>query len=118
MLGAYDEYDGCDNTKQNLLNGAINLAEWLKSFDKYASKDLLDLNYYQTIKRSRDLTAGEIQVLHSIIEGNPSREDIFVGAYILLDDSLSAEDHFNRLCDEEKLAFLTYPISRLWKRTN
>lgn len=116
MLDAYDKYEGCDMTKQVILDGAINLSEWLKSFDKYASKDLLDLNYYQTIKRSRDLTASEIQVLHSIIEGNPSREDIYVGAYILLDDSLSAENHFKGLCEEEKTTFLTYPISRLWKR--
>ena len=114
MLDAYDEYQGHEKIKQDILNGAINLAEWLKSFDKYASKDLLDLNYYQTIKRSRALNADDVQVLHSIIESIPTRKDIYVGAYILLDDFLSAENHFKELSKKEQKAFLSYPINRLW----
>lgn len=67
MLCAYDE---SKNTRKDILDGAIELAGWLRNTDMHTQQDLLDLNYYQAVKRRRSLTAFEIQGLHSIIEGN------------------------------------------------
>ena len=111
MLQAYDE---SGNARDDILDGAIELSEWLKDFDKSSLKDLLDLNYYQTLKRKRNLNADEIQALHSIIESNPKRQDVYVGAYILLEDYQSAEKHFKELSFEEQENFKQYPIYNLW----
>lgn len=113
LLHAFDE---SNKTRDDILEGAVNLSEWLKDFDKSMLKDLLDLNYYQTLKRKRNLNADEIQALHSIIESNPKRQDIYVGAYILLDDFQSAEKHYKELSVEEQDNFTHYPIYNLWKK--
>lgn len=70
MLHAYDE---SGKTCDDILDGAIELSKWIKDFDKNILKELLDLNYYQTLKRKRVLNVDEIQALHSSIKSNPKR---------------------------------------------
>lgn len=108
MLRAYDE---SNSSRTDILNGAIELADWLRSSDNHTTQDLLDLNYYQAVKRSRALVGREIQALHSIIEGNPIRKDVYVGAYLLLDDHESAMKHYDSMDHNEQDEFLTFPIS-------
>lgn len=56
-----------------------------------------------------------------IIEGNTytaygstTREDILVGAYLLLGQQRAAEIHFSRLTPELQNSFKSYPIYRFW----
>lgn len=108
MLCAYDE---SGNTRKDILIGATELADWLRNNDPYTPQDLLDLNYYQAVKRTRELTAREIQGLFSIVESKPARRDIYVGAYSLLGDYASAQYHYEGMEKEEQKVFDTYPIS-------
>lgn len=108
MLCAYDE---SNKTRGDILDAAIELSDWLRHSDPFTPQDLLDLNYYQAVKRARDLTAREIQGLHSIIESKPERKDIYVGAYLILGDQVSARYHYDSMTEEEQEVFQTYPIS-------
>ena len=108
MLCAYDE---SGNTRQDLLECATELAEWLRGEDPHTPQDLLDLNYYQAIKRSRELNSHEIQGLFSIVESKPARKDVYVGAYLLLGDYASAQHHYNSMETDERNVFNSYPIS-------
>lgn len=113
MLSAYDESDGA---RQDILKGATELADWLRHEDPYTPQDLLDLNYYQAVKRSRELTAREIQGLFSIVESKPARRDVYVGAYSLLGDYASAQYHYDGMEEEERKVFDSYPISHFLSR--
>lgn len=114
MLRAYDE---SENSRKDILDGAIELADWLRSTDTHTDQDLLDLNYFQALKRSRELGVREIQTLHSIIEGNPIRKDVYVGAYLLLDDYASARKHFASMETAEQERFMSFPISHYLPKT-
>lgn len=109
MLFAYDE---SKDSRRDILDGAIELADWLRENDLYTPQDLLDLNYYQAIQRSRDLNAREIQSLYSIIQSKPSRKDILLGSYLLLGDNTSARHCYEGMSDDEQAGFKSYPISR------
>lgn len=113
MLRAYDESGG---SRKDILDGAIELADWLRSTDIHTSQDLLDLNYYQAVKRSREFGAKEIQALHSIIEGNPIRKDVYVGTYLLLGDYASAQNHFDGMEADEQKNFMGFPISSFFPK--
>lgn len=112
LLSAYDESgDKCEC----IIHAAIDLATWLKDNDKFTPQDLLDINYCQTIARSHELSENNIKTLHSIIESNPIRKDIYVGTYLLLGDRASAKKHYNSMQEEDRKLFDSYPISRFWK---
>lgn len=108
MLCAYDE---SAEMRKDILDAAIDLADWLRYSDPFTLQDLLDLNYYQAVKRSRNLTAKEIQGLHSIIESKPERKDVYVGAYLILGDQTSARYYYDKMGKEEQNVFKSYPIS-------
>lgn len=114
MLCAYDESGG---TRADILKGATELAEWLRNSDPHTPQDLLDLNYYQAVKRSRELSAREIQCLHSIIESRPARNDVYVGAYLLLGDNASARYHYDSMEEDEQKVFDAYPISHFMSKS-
>ena len=111
ILLAYDE---SGDTRQDILSCALELAEWLRNNDVHTDKNRLDINYYQTIKRSRELAPKEIQALLSIIEGNPTGEDVYVGVYLLLEDFESAQAHFGNLHTTEQEKFMKYPVTRFF----
>ena len=115
LLCAYDE---SDRPRNDILDTALKLSEWLKGSDPFSEKDILLLNYYQTVKRLRELEKSEIQEILSIIENHPAREDIFVGAYILLENYAAAQIHFDMMSSEEQETFRTFPIFHLWKQQN
>lgn len=108
MLCAYDQSDG---KRRDILDAAIELSDWLRHSDPFTPQDLLDLNHYQAVKRARGLTAREIQGLHSIIESKPERKDIYVGAYLILGDQISAKYYYDQMEEEEQNVFKSYPIS-------
>lgn len=117
LLEMLRAYDASGSSRNDILDAAIELADWLRTTDTHTVQDLLDLNYYQAIKRSRDFEAKEIQALHSIIEGNPIRQDVYVGAYLLLGDYESAENHFNDMDVQSQKDFMLFPISRYFSES-
>ena len=111
MLCAYDETEG---KKDDILKAAIAFALWMKNTDKITPQDVLDLNYYQSSARLKELGKDEIQALHSIIESGPTRKDVYVGTYLLLGDYVSAKNHYDEMDTEERKLFDSYPINRFW----
>lgn len=111
FLKAYDE----SSPKRNdILEVATTLAEWLLNTDTYTPREILLLNYYQAIKRQRTLTRNEINELLKLVEGTAISEELYTGAYLLLDDEKAASIHFARMGEDERAYFLEYPICAFW----
>ena len=109
LLHAYDE-----SGRQEVLDTAIKLAEWLKNVDCFTPEAILILNYYQTILRSRDLRESEIEELVALTEEQKLPEEVYAGAHLLLKNQASAEVHFNKLTSNLQREFEKYPIYRFW----
>ena len=115
LLSAYDE---SNPPRKDILDAAFKLSEWLKNNAPSSEKEILTLNYYQTLKRIRALEAHEIQEILSIVENHPIYEDVYVGAYILLENYAAAKIHFDMMPSEMQETFRTFPIFHLWKQQN
>ncbi len=112
LLRAYDE---SNPKRKDILNGAYEIAKWLKESDLSTPSAVLTLNYCQVIKRMRSFNDDEKQSLLSIIENNPNAEDIYTGAYLLLDNQDAAGLHYRKMDTETQAVFREYPIFRFWK---
>ncbi len=112
LLCAYDE---SNPPRKDILDAAFKLSEWLKINDPYSGKEILVLNYYQTVKRMRPFDTSEVQEILSVTENHPAREDIYVGAYILLENYAAAKIHYDMMPSETQETFRSFPIFHLWK---
>ncbi len=112
MLRAYDE---SNPPKKHILAAAKELSEWLKDNDLFTPPDILSLNYYQVIKRMQSFNDAEIRGLTEIIENSPDKEEIYVGAYLLLDNQEAADLHFRNMDEDTQKAFKEYPIYKFRK---
>lgn len=115
LLDLLRVYDESGATREDILKTAFELSQWILEADIFTDKNVMKLNLYQIIKRMRPLTNEEKQELHCIIENSPEREDVYVGAYLLLEQQEAANMHFNLMDDESKNNFKTYPIYHFWK---
>jgi hypothetical protein len=116
LLNLLSTYDESDRKRKEILNAAQSFAEWLISNDNITlSYEIKKLNLLQIIKRESELNIEEIKALYTIIENNSTPEDILVGAYLLLDNQVAAELHFDRLEPEQQENFKKYPIYNFWK---
>ena len=75
------------------------------------------MNKLQIEKRERSLTIDEVKELFRVVETPNTREDILVGAYLLLNQQAAAELHFEKLGTELQEEFKKYPIFHFWKKT-
>ncbi len=80
--------------------------------------DIRILNKLQVIKRQRTLDDKEKQELFHIIESSNSKEEILIGAYLLLDQQNMAKFHFEKLDKQFQKEFKKYPIYHFWKDDN
>jgi len=112
ILLAYDE-----KPKIELLNAARSIAEWiLKEWDdSNVNLNIKTLNYLQIIKRERPFTKVEAKQLCKISEDVNANESEKIGAYLLLDNQMLSEVHFDILNQEEQEMFRSFPIYRFWK---
>lgn len=111
MISAYDE-----NKNTKLLNVAKSFAEWILNDDKDTLPyEIKLLNLLQIVRRERELNIDEIKQLCAIIENSLTREDIKVGAYLLLENQMAAQIHFDMLGKDEQEGFKKYPIFVFWK---
>lgn len=106
MISAYDE-----NKNAKLLKVAKGFAQWILNEDKdVIPYDIKLLNFLQIVRRERELNIDEVKQLCAITENSLTREDVKVGAYLLLDNEMAAQIHFQILDKEMQEAFKTYPI--------
>lgn len=117
LLELLDSYDDCREKRGEILELAIKLAKWLLEVDLATPRSLLLINYYQALKRKRTLNEDEIKELLQIIENNSESEEIYAGAYLLLDNLDAAKIHFYNMNDEQQGVFSNYPIFHFWKET-
>ena len=61
------------------------------------------------------MTIDEVKELFRVVETPGVREDVLVGAYLLLDQQAAAELHFDKLDEQLKEEFMKYPIFHFWK---
>lgn len=111
LLGAYDL---SEPKREEFLSAAMELATYLRDNDPYTPKSILDLNYFQTIKRKRALTTEERGELLTIVETPTEHEETYVGAYLLLEDQEAAQVHFNKLDTDVQAMMREYPIYLFW----
>ena len=114
LLGAYDDSGA---KRKEILEASITIAKWLLEEDEHTPRNLLVLNYYQAIKRKRDLNEEEITELLRIVESDSASDEIYTGAYLLLGNQEAAKIHFVRIDGEQQKVFRNYPIFRFWKET-
>ncbi len=114
MLSAYDE-----NKNTQLLKVTKSFAEWIFNADKdVLPYEIKLLNLLQIVRRERELNIDEVKQLCAITENSLAREDIKVGAYLLLDNQIAAQIHFDVLDEDMQEAFKKYPIFVFWKDPN
>lgn len=110
-------YDKSGSKRKDILEAAYGFAEWLYNINM--SDDTLalcsrKLNFYQVLKRQRNLIKEHKRELFNIAEDLQQDKTIRVGAYLLLDNQIAAEKLFNELDIDVKQEFQTYPIFRFW----
>jgi hypothetical protein len=114
MLNMISAYDESKNT--SLLKVAKCFAEWILNEDKdVLPYEIKLLNLLQIVRRERELNIDEVKQLCAITENSLTREDIKVGAYLLLDNQMAAQIHFDILDEDMQEAFKKYPIFAYWK---
>lgn len=112
LLKAYDKAD----SKTEILSVARAFSDWIFNFDdEILPYDVKLINRLQIEKRERPLTKVECKELFHIIESPGVREDILVGAYLLLDQQTMAELHFEKLGKQLQEEFKEYPIFHFWE---
>lgn len=112
LLEAYDK----SNAKTEFLSVARSFSDWIFALnDENLPYDIKLLNKLQIEKRERALTIDEVKELFRVIEAPEVREDVLVGAYLLLDQQAAAELHFEKLNKQLQEEFKKYPIFHFWK---
>lgn len=111
MISAYDE-----NRNEKLLKTAKSFSEWIFNEDRnIIPYEIKLLNLLQIVKRERELNIDEVKQLCAITENALTREDIKVGAYLLLGNQMAAQIHYDLLDKDMQEAFKEYPIFVFWK---
>lgn len=114
LLEAYDKA----NSRTEFLSVARSFSDWIfASIDETLPYDVKLLNKLQIEKRERALTIDEVKELFRVIETPGVREDVLVGAYLLLDQQPAAELHFEKLDTQLQEEFKKYPIFHFWKES-
>ena len=113
LLEAYDKA----NSRTEFLSVARSFSDWIfVSNDGSLPYDVKLLNKLQIEKRERALTIDEVKELFRVIETPGVREDVLVGAYLLLDQQAAAELHFEKLDKQLQEEFKKYPIFHFLER--
>lgn len=108
LLAFLKSYD--DSGKQEQLQVADKLSSWLLKNNSDTPDPMHLLNRYQTILRQRSLFEREIEDILEVAESSDTLEQNKIGAYLLLGNHSAAKIHLNRLSDDEKREFMSFPI--------
>lgn len=107
LIRAYDN----DNDRNDLLNAAIELCDWLES--KEQSNVIHIINKLQCVIRTRDLTKEELDILSNITIEQADNSFILAGVHILMNNESLAKKYIEKLSDKDRADFEGYPIYNL-----
>ncbi len=116
ILKFLSAYDNSNDQRKDFLTASEKLAEWLGNLSEEETdlpRELCVLNRLQIIKRKRELTKSEKQIIWQLLE-QADQPYIKVGACLLLDNQEAAEMYFDRLSPEKQDDFRASPIFRFW----
>lgn len=111
-------YDKSGDKRRDILDAAYNIAKWLYDVnmkDDTMQLNIYKLNFYQVLKRQKNLTKVQKKELLYIADDLHQDKVIRIGAYLLLDNQISAELLFDELVENVKVEFHKFPIFRFWK---
>lgn len=111
-------YDKSGDKRRDILDAAYNIAKWLYDVnmkDDTLQLNIYKLNFYQVLKRQKNLTKVQKKELLYIADDLHQDKVIRIGAYLLLDNQISAELLFDELVENVKVEFHKFPIFRFWK---
>jgi len=107
-------FDECKKTE--VLQTAKDLAEWiLQTNDNTAPTEIYQLNLLQTVKRERELTKEEKNLLKSIALNNSNCNEILFGSHLLLGNYELAEEYFGRMEAKSQKELKELPIYQFLK---
>ena len=109
MLSALNGYDSQKIKDSRILDLCDTIIEWMAVSEEEREEAALFLNRMQIIKRRRALSTNE-KIEIGKLTGDEYDDMIRCGAYLLLDDSEEAQKCFDKLPDDAKKYFLTFPI--------
>ncbi len=114
LIKAYDKAEGW--RKDVIYDTAVAFSNWLlKAPDELFSQNIGIINNLQLIKRKRKFNEEEKGTLYEIIRDENDNDGILAAVYILLEVENKARDHFDKLSEDEKAEFMTFPIYSLFK---
>ena len=119
MLELIKAYDVSSGRRKDLLLQAKRIQEYFDNditSQEEIGENIRLINRLQIKKRETRLSKKDKRMLFDIIDSVEAGNDIKTAAYILLDDEIHAEKHFNSMNKDEQNGFMTYPIYDLWDR--
>jgi len=105
-------YDESKERKTEILCAAKSLAEWILELN---NTETAQLNLLQTIRRERQFTKEEKEILLSIALDNQNKKEILFGANLLLDNQELAAKYFEQLDFTYQEQYKQYPIYKFKK---
>ncbi len=119
LLNLLSAYDKSQDKRTDLLQCAYNLASWLIDLDlpdSVLSMPIRKINYWQTLKRMGKLTDEELKEVFQTADDALQEEVTRVGAYLVLENQIAAEPHFDRISEDQKCLLRDFPIYRFWRK--
>lgn len=104
--------------KNELLKSALDFSNWIIEMDKqtnFLELERKKINHFQIKKRLGRLSKDNQLELLQLAENNLLDHDLRLGAYILIDYQLAAEQQFNELNEKKQQSLSQYPISYFFK---
>lgn len=114
MITAADALEKTDvERSKKLLEEALKLNDWLIGKEpKDEMKPLHIINKMQIMKRQRELTADERQMLEDMLNDEFAEDMVKAGVYLLLDRQEEFQQLFETMQEDEKKSLKEFPIWR------
>ncbi len=114
MITAADALEKIDiERSKKLLEKALKLNEWLiEKEPKDEMRPLHIINKMQIMKRQRELTADECQILENMLDDEFAEDMVKAGVYLLLDRKEDFQQLFEMMQEDEKKSVKGFPIWR------
>ena len=114
MITAADALEKTDiERSKKLLEKALELNEWLiEKEPKDEMRPLHIINKMQIMKRQRELTADECQILENMLDDEFAKDMVKAGVYLLLDRKEDFQQLFEMMQEDEKKSMKEFPIWR------
>ena len=114
LIEAYDK----DNSKTELITTASSFADWImEATEEELPYDIRLLNRLQIEKRMGSFSTEQVKELLRLVETPETKEEVLVGAYLLLGEQTAAEVHFEKMDQHLQEEFKKYPICHFWNIT-